>query len=210
MADKSESLGLNVPEFTGETRRMLETYLPSFGSAKNPVDLTSAAVAEPEMLGHCLRALVADDNIHMISVAMGFMPHSAPVLTKDLIEIYQSTTKPIVLTTYNISESEVVAKPIKSIDDAGMPVLRDHLHSIQALSNLAWYAAKLRRPVDIKTEKHAVNPDKKIEELLKKPDALSEYEAKKILAGFGIPVTREELAASADQEVKIARKIGYP
>ncbi|MBN1474169.1 MAG: CoA-binding protein, partial [Syntrophaceae bacterium] len=63
MADKCEALGLNVPEFTGETRRTLEKYLPPFGSAKNPVDLTAAAVAQPEMLGKCLRALVADENI---------------------------------------------------------------------------------------------------------------------------------------------------
>lgn len=210
MADKCEALGLPVPEFTGETRRLLEKYLPPFGSAKNPVDLTAAAVAQPEMLGNCLRALVADENIHMITVAMGFMPHSAPILAQDLIEIYQSTTKPIVLTTYNISESEVVAKAIKSIEDAGMPVLRDHLHSVQALANLAWYAGKLRRFAEIKTERQAVSPKPGIEKLIKKPGALSEYEAKKILAAYGIPVTREGLAASPDEAVKIARKSGYP
>ena len=210
MADKCESLGLNVPEFTGETRRILETYLPPFGSAKNPVDLTSAVVAEPEMLGHCLRALVADNNIHMVTVAMGFMPHSAPILAKDLIEIYQSTTKPIVLTTYNISSSEVIAKAIKSIEDAGMPVLRDHLHSIQAMSNLARYSAKVRRTADIKEDSEAIKPDKEAQKIIKNPDALSEYEAKKVLAGYGIPVTREVLAESADQAVESARQIGYP
>ena len=210
MADKCEALGLNVPEFTGETRRLLETYLPPFGSAKNPVDLTAAAVAEPEMLGRCLRALVADDNIHMITVAMGFMPHSAPILAKDLIEIYQSTAKPIVLTTYNLSSSEVIAKAIKSIEDAGMPVLRDHLHSIQAMSNLAWYAAKLRRTADIKTDSEVIKPDKEAEKIITNPDALSEYEAKKVLDGYGIPVTREVLVTSADQAVESAQKIGYP
>lgn len=210
MADKCESLGLNVPEFTGETRRILETYLPPFGSAKNPVDLTSAVVAEPEMLGHCLRALVADNNIHMVTVAMGFMPHSAPILAKDLIEIYQSTTKPIVLTTYNISSSEVIAKAIKAIEDAGMPVLRDHLHSIQAMSNLARYSAKVRRTADIKEDSEAIKPDKEAQKIIKNPDALSEYEAKKVLAGYGIPVTREVLAESADQAVESARQIGYP
>ena len=210
MADKCEALGLHVPEFTGETRRALEKYLPPFGSAKNPVDLTAAAVAQPEMLGNCLRALVADEKIHMITVAMGFMPHSAPILARDLSEIYQSTTKPIVLTTYNISESEVVAKAIKSIEEAGMPVLRDHLQSVQALANLAWYAGKLRRFAEIKTERQEVSPKPGIEKLIKKPGALSEYEAKKILAAYGIPVTREGLAASPDQAVKIARKIGYP
>lgn len=210
MADKCESLGLNVPEFTGETRRKLEQYLPPFGSAKNPVDLTAAAVAQPEMLGNCLRALVADENIHMVSVAMGFMPHSAPILAHDLIEIYQSTTKPIVLTTYNISESEVVAKAIKSIEETGMPVLRDHLHSVQALANLSWYAQKLRRHAEGKTKIGAPKQEKTVEALIKKPGALTEYEAKKILAVYGIPVTREKIAATADQAVKIARAIGYP
>ncbi|MGA2526005.1 MAG: acetate--CoA ligase family protein [Smithellaceae bacterium] len=210
MADKCETLGLNVPEFMGETRRILESYLPPFGSAKNPVDLTSAAVAEPEMLGRCLRALVADDNIHMIAVAMGFMAHSAPILAKDLIEIYQSTTKPIVLTTYNLSSSDVIAKAIKSIEDAGMPVLTDHLHSIQAMSTLAWYSAKVRCAENIKIDKQAIKPDKEGEKIIDNPDALSEYEAKKILSGYGIPVTREALATSADIAVESARKIGYP
>jgi acetyltransferase len=210
MADKAEVLGLNVPEFKGEMRRMLESYLPPFGSAKNPVDLTSAAVAEPEMLGRCLRALVADDNIHMVAVAMGFMPHSAPILAKDLIEIYQSTTKPIVLTVHNISSSEVIAKAIKSIEDAGMPVLRDHLHTIQALNNLAWYSAKVRQAADAGTDRQDISPNKEAGTLINNPDALSEYEAKKILSGYGIPVTREELATSADIAVESARQIGYP
>ncbi len=210
MADKAEALGLNVPEFKGETRRMLESYLPPFGSAKNPVDLTSAAVAEPEMLGRCLRTLVADDNIHMIAVAMGFMPHSAPILAKDLIEIYQSTTKPIVLTVHNISSSEVIAKAIKSIEDSGMPVLRDHLHTIQALNNLAWYSAKVRQAADAGTDRQDISPTKETGMLINNPDALSEYEAKKILSGYGISVTREELATSADMAVESARQIGYP
>ncbi len=210
MADKAEALGLNVPEFKGETRRMLEAYLPPFGSAKNPVDLTSAAVAEPEMLGRCLRSLVADDNIHMIAIAMGFMPHSAPILAKDLIEIYQSTTKPIVLTVHNISSSEVIAKAIKSIEDAGMPVLRDHLHTIQALNNLAWYSAKVRQAADAGTHRQDISPTKETGTLINNPDALSEYKAKKILSGYGIPITREELATSADMAVESARQIGYP
>ncbi len=210
MADKSEGLGLNVPEFTGETRRKLETYLPPFGSAKNPVDLTSAAVAEPEMLGRCLRALVADDNIHMIAVAMGFMPHSAPILAKDIIEIYQSTTKPIALITNVFTVSEVINKAIKSIEDAGVPVIKDHLHAIQALYNLSWYSAKLRRHAEIKKEKPAAHSNKEIGKIINTPDALSEFEAKKILSGYGIPITCEALATSADMAVEAARKIGYP
>jgi acetate---CoA ligase (ADP-forming) len=209
MADKSEGLGLHVPEFTGNTLRLLETYLPAFGSAKNPVDMTSVAVAEPEMLGKCLRAIVADDNVHMIAVATGFMPHMAPILAKDLIDIYQSTTKPIVLITNISSPSEIIVKAVKSIEDAGIPVLKDHLHAIQALSNLAWYAAKVRQ-AQIKTELPRIHAADATRKMIKSPDALTEFEAKKILGGYGIPVTREALATTADMAVQLAREIGYP
>jgi succinyl-CoA synthetase beta subunit len=40
--------------------------------------------------------------------------------------------------------------------------------------------------------------------------ALSEYDAKRLLSGYGVPVTREALARDARQAVAIARQIGGP
>lgn len=40
--------------------------------------------------------------------------------------------------------------------------------------------------------------------------ALSEYEAKQVLAAYGLPVTREYLVENRDDVKKVARKIGYP
>lgn len=40
--------------------------------------------------------------------------------------------------------------------------------------------------------------------------ALSEYEAKQVLAAYGIPVTREILVEDRNSVAKAARKIGYP
>ncbi len=40
--------------------------------------------------------------------------------------------------------------------------------------------------------------------------ALSEYDSKRIIQQAGTPVTRERLAASRDEAVKMAREIGYP
>lgn len=39
---------------------------------------------------------------------------------------------------------------------------------------------------------------------------LSEFESKKILKSAGVPVTREDLAKTLDDAIKIAKKIGYP
>lgn len=40
--------------------------------------------------------------------------------------------------------------------------------------------------------------------------ALSEHESKKLLARYGIPVARQELAASLDDALEAARRIGFP
>lgn len=212
MADRSESLGLGVPEFKGETRRRLESYLPPYGSAKNPVDLTATAVSEPQMLGKCLKALVADENIHMIALAMGFMPHMAPVLAKDIIEVYNSTDKPIVLATYVFNPSEAVLHAIETIKSAGVPVLTDHLHAVGALKNLSWYAGKLRdfEKASAKTKTLKISPSAATIAKLTSPAPLAEYEAKEILKDCGIAITRESLATSAAMAVRMARAVGYP
>lgn len=50
-----------------------------------------------------------------------------------------------------------------------------------------------------------------LEQALKKGQKhLSEYDSKRLLAAYGIPVTVEKLAANVDEAVKFSREIGYP
>lgn len=50
-----------------------------------------------------------------------------------------------------------------------------------------------------------------IEEALRRGQkVLSEYQSKKLLAGYGIPITRENLVNSEEEAARTAREIGFP
>ncbi len=44
----------------------------------------------------------------------------------------------------------------------------------------------------------------------KKQEALSEYDSKRVIASAGVAITRESLATSRDEAVKLAEEIGFP
>ncbi len=50
-ADLGESAGVPMPQFSAETRRRLAEALPSFAATLNPLDLTGAAVQDPNSMG---------------------------------------------------------------------------------------------------------------------------------------------------------------
>ncbi len=56
-----------------------------------------------------------------------------------------------------------------------------------------------------------MNPEAIISDaLVRKQKALSEFDSKRLLAAYGVPVTREELVSAPAAAVKAARALGYP
>jgi acetyltransferase len=212
MADKCESLGLSVPEITGATREKLSGYLPSFGSGRNPVDLTAQGARDSSMLGNCVRAVAGDENIDIVMAHAFFRDHDGIARAEELIEIYHSTSKPIVIMTHAHHISPMSTQCVGMLKEAGIPILPDGLQAAQAVAKLAWYQERAQR---ISSGRRAPEPTEapareEVARLLRDADPLSEFECKRILEHCGIPVTREELTASADEAVRLARELGYP
>ncbi|MEW6616412.1 MAG: acetate--CoA ligase family protein, partial [Thermodesulfobacteriota bacterium] len=50
-----------------------------------------------------------------------------------------------------------------------------------------------------------------LDEAIKKGQStLSEYESKKFLASYGIPITKEKLAKTKEEAIQAAKEIGFP
>jgi acetyltransferase len=212
LADKCERLGLSVPEITGPTREYLEQCLPDFASARNPIDLTAQAGRDPSIWGKCLRALVNYEGIDVVLAQAFFHDDNGLRAAKELVEIYESTSKPIVLMRHGRSTSEVVTRCFEMIAAAKIPVLWDGLQAAEAIAKLVWYQDRVtqRKESDAEPPQPRILPGEGVDALIRSQGQLSEFHCKQILNCYGIPVTRESLATSADIAVAQARELGYP
>jgi acyl-CoA synthetase (NDP forming) len=212
MADKCESLGLSVPEITGATREELQRYLPAFGSPRNPVDLTAQGGRDTSMLTNCIRTVAGAENIDMVLAHAFFQDRDGIERAQQMVEIYNSTHKPIVIMTHTHHASEVSLKCVEMLKQAGIPVLSDGLQAAHAVAKLSWYHERVRRITsgELAPEPPEAPPHREIAELLGSADRLSEFECKRIVERCGVPITREGLATSAEEAVRLARELGYP
>ena len=70
MADACEARGFDLPSVSESTRERLRLRLPSYAAVENPVDLTSAVLADEQSLPDCLEAMAADPLVD--AVVVGF------------------------------------------------------------------------------------------------------------------------------------------
>src|SRR5438477_82913 len=68
LADTLETNGLVVPEFSSELQAQIRAFLPSYGAAGNPIDITAQAIGT-DFRVRALEALDASDEIDGIVVA---------------------------------------------------------------------------------------------------------------------------------------------
>ncbi len=95
-ADKCENFGLKLMEISDDLRDRLKKAAPSFGSLRNPIDLT--ANANDESYKSALEALLADENVHAIIALFCETANIDPSLVADAItssEVMESRKKPI-------------------------------------------------------------------------------------------------------------------
>jgi acetyltransferase len=210
LADRCERLGLTVPEITGTTREKLEQFLPEFASARNPIDLTAQGGRDVSTWGRCLRVLVDDPGIDVVLAQAFFREGTGMKVAEDLVEICQSTPKPVVLMTHHRDDSEYVSRCIALVENARIPILSDGLQAAEAVAKLCWYQEKASKASDEESPAARILPGEGVDALIHSPDRLSEFQCKQILNCYGIPVTSEALATSAEMAVERARELGYP
>jgi acetate---CoA ligase (ADP-forming) len=196
MADVAETVGLTVPVLPDPDREHLQSLLPSFGSAANPVDTTGAF--NMENFDAVYGGLAASDGVDAMIPLIWYVGERETEVTK---KVWAATDKPLVLAT-------TLAAP--DIAEAGIPVYTDPARAVRAIGAVAAFSEFVRRHEHVEKPHPDADRIKKARQILKteagQPFVL-ESVAKQVLAEYGIPVSREITADSAEAAGEAARTI---
>jgi acyl-CoA synthetase (NDP forming) len=133
----------------------------------------------------------------------------ASTIAAEIVAVAGKTQKPVFLcwSARDVAAPEAYAR----LDAARIPHYKSPVRCGRALAAVSWYAEARRRNEAQRSERPLALSRATVRERLAGRTAdVAEYEAKRILADYGIPGTQEALATSPDDALGIAKRIGYP
>lgn len=206
LADTLESHGLEVPEFSAELQSRIRTFLPSFGAAGNPIDITAQAIGTDYRL-RSVETLEVSAEVDAIVVASSLAADTRLSLEKPhLREIAARRRKPILFYSYPLPADAARA----DLEEIGVPLYTGIRGVARALSLLADHAARRRSLVPAAPAERSPGHAAALRKLDAAGPTLSEVEALAVLAEYGIVAPPHRLVQSAAEAAVAAGEIGYP
>ena len=214
MADLVAAAGLRLPPLSATTQAALhDGLIPTYLRVSNPVDCGGPPVADPRGRA-ILDRILADEHVDVLVVPItGAVDLFSDPLTRDLVEVSATTTKPIYV---------IWGAPAGTDDtyylrllDGGLPVFRTFSNCVGAVKAYADYwtfAGRYRSPfTDVPTTPSpSAARARTILAGAEPGEALSEHQSKRLLKRYGIRVSRDTLCTSAAAAVRAAQSHGYP
>jgi len=231
MAHTCNEGGLEVPRFSEKLQEKIKEHLPPYASVGNPVDLTFHL--ETKELSTAIPKLIMESGeadglmIHGL-MKTGFLktiyPHLADLVgneseekfaarfnddKEEALKLPRENKMPLILSSFFGREDDYTS----AYQDNYYPVLDGPEKAARGMLALHQY--------NLARKKAALGPGelppqsapatKIIREALDSGNrVLDEYSSKRILSCYGLPVSEEELAYTAEEAIEIAGKLRYP
>ena len=206
LVDHGAANGLSWPEYSQKTREELASFLPKMATTANPTDVSNALIGKADLFRRCVETIAADENIDMVIPTYTMTPRAD---LEAAVEAWKSTTKPMAMLWIGKCNDQPEFTQL-TVAATGMPVFRNTLSCVKAVQAAVNYGkfsaanakrAEPARPAGIDVEAARA--------MVKRTGGtLTERASKEVLAAYGFPVTRETLAKSAADAVRIATEIG--
>jgi acyl-CoA synthetase (NDP forming) len=208
-ADKAAVHGVPMPQPLPDTVAKLRAIVPDFGAARNPCDPTGQVINVPASFSGCCEALLADPQYGALVVPSTVaVRETANDRVPQMAALARAQPKPVVL----VWLSEWLQGPgsAEYEKDDRIPVF----HSMErCFSAIAAWQALAERKTQGAARPRLSPPDAatKARKLLgASGSTLTESEAKRVLAAYGVPVVEERLAKSVEEALAAAKALGFP
>jgi len=212
-ADASELNGISLNEADETLQRDMQKYMPSFGSSKNPIDLTGMATAST--YHDAMKTALLHDWVDGVIVLYSITATTSPLAMAEAIvkgiRDSEVTDKPVVAAFLGGAECRIA---ITSLIENSVPAydgIEVAVNAMAALHELAQAGdsniLSYKPYTDVNKKKVRESLDSIIAEGRKE---LNELESKEILSAYRLPVVETFLAKDKDEAVSLANNIGYP
>lgn len=207
VADHAAELGLNLVELTAETAAKVAGIL-GLERVQNPVDFGSMQSEDIGVVPRILEAYQQAPNVDAILGVMTTMPWLMPT-AEAFVHHARNSCKPIVVLSMAGSLAD---DAIRVMEAEQIPVFLSSLDCLKAMRGWLWRADFLRDANARSNSPVIASPPHldTIRAALAQAPAITEPEAKSILAAYGIPITHEEVARTAVEAAQAAVRIGFP
>ncbi|NLE94755.1 MAG: CoA-binding protein, partial [Dehalococcoidia bacterium] len=210
-ADACEKYGVNLSDEVADLKKTFESVMPSFGSAKNPIDITGGA--SPDDYDKALGAALANDNIDSVAClgcqTATFDAARFGQIAEERYGQYRSV-KPIVFSVFG---GEEVERSIVDLKAKGIPVFPDVYEMTAFLGALYKdYRNKSGEPAPVATADIDMAA---IERAIASARAdgrhfLLSHEAQEVMRAAKVIIPQSRVAHNPDESVRYAEEIGYP
>jgi len=213
LIDAFYSAGMNFAPLSPAATEKLARMLGPGSIVGNPLDAGFAAVVDPSVYMQSIQIMIddPDTDIVIIDAELPKAPHELRERNLRIVnEKAAAASKPVVyISTMSIGFTEFTKGLRKSLPH--IAVMQGLDRAVGAIKSLIDYAS-LRKEVPDAVSSSSASARATLEKTLKaaKGAALDEVSSKKLLKAYGIPVSKEEIAQTAADAVKIAKKIGFP
>src|SRR4051812_10638744 len=214
LIDAFHSAGLNFAPLSPNASAQLAKMLGPGSIVGNPLDAGFAAVVDPTVYMKSIKIMIddPDTDVVIIDSELPKAPHELRERNLRIVnEMAGAASKPVVyISAMSIGFTEFTKLLRKSLPNVA--VLQGLDRAVGAIKSLIDYAGLRKEVPDIVSSSKA-SARAVLEKALKSANgtaALDEVASKKLLKAYGIPVSKEAIAQTSAEAVKIAKKIGFP
>lgn len=215
LADRASDNNINVPALNEETQEEVEKYIPAFGSAFNPVDVTAQVINEAENFRNVLKALANAKEIDAIIIVISMIYGDAgKQMAEDTVEVFNEVDTPILVTWP--AGDRLMSDNFEVLENNGLPWFKAPVRGLEALGKMMKYNESKEKLAEVveedKAESFSAETRNLIDGYLLDPDTedLSESQGKKILKACGLSIPEGDLCESKEAAGELASKLTFP